>query len=508
MSEGLASPCTLTALLDAGRDDAVALLSAGEAVTYAELRRDVGRLADGLRAHGLAPGERVLVAFPNGPGFVVATLAVWRCGAVVVPIDARSPASQALRIAKDCGVTTLLADGAVHARLEPQLGELPSLERSVVARPRPASHPRASLVVDYDALLAEPAPRAALPDDDPRRLALLAYTSGSTGRPKGVMHDHRGLLSSLVFTRDHLGLGPDDRVLVAFPLYHLFSFRVTLAHLLAGATVIVERDLFAGLRRAEQTRPTALALVPAACRLLLDRFAPVLARIADGVRRVSIGSAAISPARLRALRTLLPRATVHIPYGMTEARIGFLEPDGSSSERRLLAHDPGLQLEVLDEDGQPVHEGVGELVLRGPALTRGYWHQREDASERLQREGLRTRDLMRVDPDGRLCLVGRLDDVVSVGGEKVFPLEVEFALRSHPAVHDARVTGVPDPRGVRGQLVRAEVVLAPEHDLDPDELLAHCRRQLEPYKVPAQLEAVPEIHRNAMGKVVALPHSP
>ena len=495
----------LPGLLEAGGDGDPAIVSDGETTTYGALRRDVKRLSEGLWASGVSPGSRVLVAFPNGPSFVVAAFAAWRCGAIVVPIDSRTPVSRAMGIARDCEVDTILADGSVFTRFEPQLAELPSLRRTVVHKPRPSSYLHAGDSLSWDDLIEADHPEVLAWDHKPTAIGMLAYTSGSTGRPKGVMHGHEGLVASLAFTRDHLGLTSKDRVLVAFPMYHLFSFRVTLAHLMVGATVIAERDLFAGLRRASDTKPNALALVPAACRLLVNRFASVLARLGDDVRRVSIGSAAISPKLLGQLRELLPHAEFHIPYGMTEARIGFLDPDATSSDRLLLAHDPMLELRVVDDDGTPVTDGIGELVLRGRALTLGYWHQRKVDNEVMRRDGLRTRDLMRVAVDGSMSLVGRLDDVISVGGEKVFPLEVEFALRSHPSVADARVTGVPDP--VRGQIVHADVVLATPHELDLDALRLHCRGQLEPYKIPVEVVAVDEIPRNAMGKVVALPRS-
>jgi len=495
----------LPGLLEAGSDGDPAIVSDGKTVTYGELRRDVERLASGLAASGVAVGSRVLIAFPNSPSFVVAVFAAWRCGAVVVPIDARTPVARAMGIARDCEVDTILADGAVFTRFEPQLTELPSLRRTVVENPRPSSYVHAGESLLWHAVIEGNHPPAPQPEQGPTTLGMLAYTSGSTGRPKGVMHGHEGLVASLVFTRDHLELTPHDRVLVAFPMYHLFSFRVTLAHLMVGATVIVERDLFAGLRRAADTKPTALALVPAACQLLVDRFASVLTRLGDDVERVSIGSAAISPKLLERLRQRLPNAAFHIPYGMTEARIGFLDSEAESSDRRLVAHDPMLELRVLDDEGKSVTAGIGELVLQGRALTLGYWHQRAVDNETMRREGLRTRDLMRVAADGSMSLVGRLDDVISVGGEKVFPLEVEFALRSHPSVTDARVSGVPDP--VRGQIVVADVVLAQSHALDVDALRVHCRSQLEPYKIPVEVNAVAEIPRNAMGKIVELPRS-
>ena len=273
---------------------------------------------------------------------------------------------------------------------------------------------------------------------------------------------------------------------------------------MAGATAIAERDLLAGLRRVSKTRPNALMLVPAACELLVDRFKAVLEKLAPTIDRVSIGSAAISPVLLERLQRLLPDARIHIPYGMTEARIGFLEPLAGRAERRLAAVDPNLELRVLDEAGAPVERGIGEVVLRGPALMLGYWHNRDEENQELHHEGFYTRDMMEITPAGDRLLAGRLDDVVSVGGEKVFPAEVEVTLMSYSGIRDARVVAERDPRGILGQVVKARIVLDPEAEFDRDDLLAHCRTRLEPYKIPSIIERVAEIKRDAMGKVSRL----
>jgi acyl-CoA synthetase (AMP-forming)/AMP-acid ligase II len=146
-------------------------------------------------------------------------------------------------------------------------------------------------------------------------------------------------------------------------------------------------------------------------------------------------------------------------------------------------------------------------VLRGSALMLGYWHNRDSENAAIRRDGLHTRDLMEVDAGGGRFLVGRLDDVVSVGGEKVFPAEVEAALLSHPRILDARVGGEADPRGVRGQVVKASIVLKPNAEFDREAILAHCRARLEPYKIPVILETVASIPRNEMGKVARLARS-
>jgi acyl-CoA synthetase (AMP-forming)/AMP-acid ligase II len=500
-------PRLLSELLREGREDAPALVAGGDTTCYGELRARVRAAAAALAGAGLRPGERALVVLPNDAGFPVAVLAVFGAGGVIVPLDYRSPAEQIVRIARDCQAAALLCDGLVFARVEGRLREIPSLRFAVVRQVRPSTYILHVGVVPWEEAVACPGPAPELACE-PRQLAALVYTSGSTGHPKGVMHSHESLISSLVYTRDELGIGPGDRVLISFPLYHLFSFRVLLVHLLAGGTAVLAPDILAGLRGAPETRPNSLILVPAACALLLQKFAPVLAACAPLFRRVGIGSAAISPELLGQLRALLPGAEIHIPYGMTEARIGFLEEVPGRAARRLRSVDPHLELRVLDDDGKPVAQGLGEVVLRGPALMIGYWHNRDSENEAIRRDGFRTRDLMEVSESGERFLVGRLDDVISVGGEKVFPSEVEAVLLGHPRVRDARVTGEPDPRGLRGQVVKAQLVLEPGAALEPEAIAAHCRSRLEPYKLPVLLEAVPEIARNDMGKVARIGPTP
>ena len=131
----------------------------------------------------------------------------------------------------------------------------------------------------------------------------------------------------------------------------------------------------------------------------------------------------------------------------------------------------------------------------------GYWHNRDEENARIRTHGFHTRDLMEIAPDGERFLVGRKDDVISVGGEKVFPAEVEAALLAHPSVRDVCVLGADDPRGILGQIVKAAIVLRGDAPFDPDAILSHCRDRLEPYKIPSLLEPVAEIPRDDMGKV-------
>ncbi len=497
------TPQLLTQILEVGRDQDIALMSAASPITYGQLRLQVRNAAAALSSRRLQPGERVLLLLPNEASFATAIFAIWRSGGVVVPMHHRSGTDQIVRIAQDCQVTAIICDRSVFTRVKGRLQEVPSLRFAVVKGPLLRAERANSHTTAYDDAIAFEGPDPAV-SADPRDLVALMYTSGSTGRPKGVMHSHESLILSLLFTRDHLGLCSEDRVLISFPLYHLFSLRVLLSHLMVGATVIVASAILAGLKNAQQTRPNALMLVPAGCALLVEEFASVLAACAPFVRRVCIGSAAISPHLLEQLQRLLPDAEIHIPYGMTEARIGFLEPVEGRAERRLRAVDPNLELRVLDENGRPVTRGIGEIVLRGSALMTGYWHNARRENDRMRREGFRTRDLMEVTAAGNRFLVGRVDDVISVGGEKVFPAEVEAVLLAHPRIRDAHVRGEKDPRGVRGQVVAAAIVLEENAELDVDEIIAHCRARLEPYKIPSSLEPVAQIARTEMGKVTRL----
>lgn len=440
------------------------LVTPDRTMTYQETWDAMRKTAAHLAGAGVAAGDRVVVRLPNGWPHLVAVLAAITAGAVAVPLDPRLRPEPFQRITASC---------------RPRMVFL-------------AADTLATLTSRHEAVtLKAPA--------DPGAVVTISYTSGSTGEAKGVMHTHRSWLASARFTVDRLGLGESSRMLIPLPLHHAYAFRHVLACAVAGGTALVTAGLLDALERIERDRPDGLLLVPESARLLLESFAPIAARCREFVRMISIGTSAMPADLLRGLREAFPRATFHLPYGLTEARVGFLRLDDDPARRRLEAICPGLEVEVVDEAGRPVGAGeAGEIRLRGEGLMTGYYDDDAEAQVRLVVEGFRTGDAgVRCD-DGTVALVGRVDDMIKVGGRKVNPLEVEMVLDAHPAVRESAV------RAVAGETPALEAIIVPRTAARPEEadLVAHCKRHLDAYKVPRSFVYAAALPRNPMGKLL------
>ncbi len=501
-------------LHDASRAGAPGALICGPVQSsYAEVDVLSDRLARALIAKGVGPGDRVLTVLPNSVEFVIACFAAWKARAVVVPEYSAIRAANLAHILGDCAPAALIVDHNLAEQLESMPEALSSVEAIFIKdRTFSLSGLDRIEVESLDAILEREAhAHVALPDGaTPDEAASITYTSGSTGMPKGVINTHESWLAGAMFTRDYPRLTASDRMVISLPLHHGFAFRQMLAYILANGTFVIASDIYQALKLLREQRPTALLLVPAACNIAIDHFAPVLKEADSFLRYVEIGSAAIAPERLQQLRDLLPTTDVHLPYGLTEARVGFLTQGPDGLLNRITTISPGLELSVVDADGRPVTPGeIGEIKLRGRGLMKGYWGRPRSEYQALRNDGFRTGDMARVDTNGDVVLLGRIDAMLKVGGRKVNPSEVEMALNRHSGVVESAVAGVPDPNGILENELHAFVVLHRGATLTETELLAHCRQLIEPYKVPARIHFRTSLPKSPVGKILrhALPNS-
>jgi long-chain acyl-CoA synthetase len=485
----------LAAIVEPHPADRPALVSGGQVTAYGELRDRVAAMRGGLAARGVEPGDRVAIVAANSWQFVAAYLAVLGVGAVAVPLNPASPPPELRRELTAVGARLVVTGPA---------GRVPVADAETD-----------EAAVDADELLAAPGPAAAggadgaappIVDRAPSDPAVLLFTSGTAGAPRAAVLTHGNLLANLeqVLSVPGRPEGPDDVALGVLPLFHVFGLNALLGTMLhVGATVVlVERfDAAEVLDVIARRGVTIVSGVPAMWLALASHPGVVAADVA-GVRVAMSGAAPLDPDVRRLVADRLG-LELHEGYGLTEASPVVATGMGAGAPAGSIGRPlPGVQVRLVDARGEDVLVGdPGEIWVRGPSVFGGYWEDPEGTAAALTPDGwLRTGDVAVVDDDGFLYLVDRAKDVVIVSGFNVFPAEVEDVLDAHPAVAEAAVVGVPDPR--TGEAVRAFVVLAPGATAGEDELAAFCAERLARYKCPTGVTFVDEIPHGQAGKLL------
>ena len=464
-------------------------------IAWAAFQAESEALAGRLAARGIGAGDRVALLFGNGIPYTVAVWAVWRLGAIVVPLNGRLLAGEMVPLVRD-------ADAALLLGGDP----LADTAAEVAAA---AGVPCA--LADADGALLAGEPSAALPDADAadrETPAAIMYTSGTTGRPKGVVITHGNLIENSRTCIDVIGRREDDVELVCVPQFNITGLgSQTVPVVDAGMTgVLVPRfETPLVLETIARHRATSTVLAPTMWwRLLEDeRFATT---DVSSLRLALFGGAPMPTALLQRMRDAFAGATFGNGYGMTETCSMVTYIGG----RELLDHLdsvgrplPITEIRVVDPvTGEDCAEGEpGELWFRGPQVSRGYWRNEEATAALFAEDGwLRTGDAGSLDADGFVTLRDRLKDVIKRAGESIYCFEVENVLHQHPAVLEAAVVGVPDE--VYGETVAAVVAFKPGASATADELREFCGRHLARFKVPRRVTIVDALPRNAGGKVL------
>jgi acyl-CoA synthetase (AMP-forming)/AMP-acid ligase II len=456
-------------------------------VSYRSLAEQIERLSGQLINAGLKPGDCVAIVLPNSLEFLVIFLALARARLVAVPLNPAYKHDELRFFLEDAQAKAVVAEGANVA-----LAEAASLGLPVWT---PRVDP--SGVVELPGL--PQASRTSIDVPNPEDVAIFAYTSGTTGRPKCVPLTHANLLWSSRNIAKHYALTSADRSLVVLPLFHGHGLiGSTLSTLASGGAVIVPPRFSASefWRLVREHRATWYSAVPTIHQVLLAT-ADSSGAPRSSIRFIRSCSAALAPTILTNLETRFGAPVIEA-YGMTEAAHQV-----ASNPLPPLVHKPGTvgrsaEISIIDEHGQ--HLGAmssGEVVVRGPNVMRGYYNNPEANAAAFVDGWFRTGDTGVIDNDGYLALTGRIKDQINRGGEKISPEEVEAVLLDHPAVAEAVVFGVPDPK--YGEEVWAAVVL--KGVASSQELEAYCGNRLADFKVPKSIHIVSALPRDAVGKV-------
>jgi long-chain acyl-CoA synthetase len=509
------------------RGDATFLVYEDERVGFEQHFRAAAHLATWMvEERGIVKGDRVAIAMRNYPEWAMAFWAAAAVGAVVVPLNAWWTGGELAYGLGDSAARLAFTDAQRADRLAPHLPDL-ALEGVVVAKPDgdlPAGAVAFGDVVgDVAALEALALPPADLaPDDD----ATIFYTSGTTGRPKGALGTHRNICGNLVSLligaaraarRGTDGPTPPppaapDRsqsaYLVSVPFFHATGCHSILLSNTAfgGKLVIMHRwDPERALELIERERVTSFGGVPSMVWEVLE--SPSFAtRDTSSVTSIGYGGAPAPPELVRRIESMFPGRTPSNGYGLTEtSSITTQNTGGDYLERpdSVGVPIPVCDLKVVGDQGEDRPGGaVGELLIKGPNVVKGYWNKPEATAEAFLPDGwFRSGDVARIDDEGFVYIVDRVKDMVIRGGENVYCAEVEAALFEHPAITDVAVLGVPHP--VLGEEVGAVVRLRPGASTTAEELRAHLADRLAPFKIPAHVWfREDELPRNPAGKIL------
>jgi len=493
--------------------DKTALIFDRQRIKYSEIETRCNRLAHAMVERGLRPGDRVAIWLENSPEVVIALFAALKAGAVFLVLNSTAKAEKIEYVLNNSRARVLVTDCRRAHSFQKHWSIVPHLEMAWIAGAseridaQPIGKSQASLSQDFEdhALPSSPPEKHAIDVD----LAALIYTSGSAGVPRGVMMTHLSMISAATSITTYLESTPDDIVLNFLPLSFDYGLYQVLMAFKVGATLLLERSFtfpHLVLEAAVRERITGLPIVPTVISLLLQM--DISRYDLSSLRRITSTGSALPTSHIRRLREMFPQAQIFSMYGLTECkRVSYLPPDQIDTRPTSVGRGmPNEEVYVSNEAGRRVGPGViGELVVRGSNIMKGYWEDPVETAKRLRpgqypwEQVLYTGDLFKTDSEGYLYFVGRKDDIVKSRDEKVSPREIEDVLYRLDGVAEAAVVGVPDP--MLGQAVKAYIIRRAGSNITENDVLRHCAQRLEDFMVPKTVEFRDYLPRTASGKI-------
>jgi len=476
-------------------------------LTYAEMDAQVNRLCHGLLSLGLKRGHKVAALLNNGIESAVSILGIPRAGLTYVTLNIRNSPREQAEILNDSETDALILGEEFIDSMEPVLGSVPTLKHVIVVGPSLPGR------LSYEKLVkGQP---STLPDADVDYgvdIERIHYTAGTTGRPKGGVMTFGvfyNIITNILINLDR-PIGPDDIYLSVGPLTHAAGLMMMVYYCRGAKCIILPRfDPELVIETIDRERVTSVLFVPTMLAMILRS-----SRIKDfdlsSIKRIWYGTAPMPVEWLKEGIKVFGQV-FRQNYGMTEMAqpITFLGPEdhiieGSPDQLRRLssAGRPalGVELKILNENGQPVKPGeIGEICIRSNKMIKEYWKKPQDTAEAIVNGWLHTRDMGTIDEEGYVYIIDRKSDMIISGGFNIYPREVEEVIMTHPAVSEVAVIAVPDDTW--GEAVKAMVVLKPGARITEEEIINFCKENLASYKKPKTVEFIKEIPKTAYNKV-------
>ena len=485
----------------AAQGDKPALIFQGRETSYQALRETSNQVAQSLLAQGIQPHARIAFMGANSDLYFQLLFGVQKTRGVLVGVNSRLAGPEVAYVLNDAQAEMVFVGKDFVPLIENILADCPSVKRVIAMDgghdewtafdawrdAAEATHPQ----LDYR------------PDDDFIQL----YTSGTTGHPKGVQLTNVNMHSALHQAQDWAGWKNGEHVLLCMPLFHIAGVNVGLIGLYEGCkvTVLPEVDPAEILRLIEVEKVNLLFMVPAVILFVMQQ-PDIATRDVSSVRQVIYGASPIAEELLVQAAAKFKCDFVQV-YGLTETTGGGtnLKPADHDAARNKLRScgkpNQGVDLRIVDEAGNEVPQGeVGEIVMRGGSIMKGYWNKPDATSDAVKEGWFYSGDAGFVDEEGYVFIHDRVKDMIVSGGENIYPAEVENALFAHPDIADVAVIGVPSEKW--GEAVKACVVLAEGKNVSQDEIIAFARERIAGYKLPKSVDFIDALPRNPSGKIL------
>ncbi|MCM3411282.1 fatty acid--CoA ligase family protein [Metabacillus litoralis] len=489
-----------------------AFIFEGNETSYLQLEGAINQFASSLTDMGINKGDHVAVVLGNSPYFVISLYGALRAGATVIPINPIYTPDEIAYIINNGDVKSVITLDLLIPLFEKMNEKLPKLEHIITCETPPTDSKtdvdvtKLSIYTKmkgFTKMLSTGSPRFVGPELSDDDVAVILYTSGTTGKPKGAMLTHKNLYSNAIDTANYLKMTSDDIVVTTLPMFHVFCLTVSLnAPLMNGATLLIvprfSPEVIFQLVKSYQA--TVFAGVPTMYNFLLQ-YDKALPDDLKSLRICISGGASMPVALLKGFEQKF-KVIVSEGYGLSEASpVTCFNPlDRPRKAGSIGTNIVNVENKVVNELGEelpPNH--VGELIVRGPNVMKGYYKMPEETAHTLRDGWLYTGDLARQDEEGYFYIVDRKKDMIIVGGYNVYPREVEEVLYNHEEVVEVAVLGVPDPNF--GEAVKCFVVVK-DDKMTEDDLLEYCKQHLAKYKVPSSIEFLEELPKNTTGKIL------
>ncbi len=491
--------------------DKIAYHFMGKDTTYAEFNQSVERFAAALKSLGVEKGDNIGFLLGNSPHFLISLYASMRLGATAVPINPIYTPDEISYIVKNSDAKAIIAFDAFIPLVEKAAGVFSSVENYIICETDPTTAEKLAAlpsllkpkVKSFTYLISTPAEAVPLVDVDSDDTAIILYTSGTTGHPKGAMLTFDNIYSNARDVAEYLNFSTDDRIVATLPVFHVFALTVVVnAPLLMGATILLvprfsPQEVFQIIK---EQKATVFAGVPTMFNFLYQ-FPEGKVEDFSTIRLAISGGSSLPVALLHNFEDKF-KVRISEGYGLSEASpVTCFNPiDRDRKAGSIGTSIVNVENKVVNELGEEVPVGeVGELIVRGPNVMKGYYKMPEETENAIRNGWLYTGDLARQDEEGYFYIVDRKKDMIIVGGYNVYPREVEEVLFAHPGIVEAAVIGVPDPNF--GEEVLAFVVKKDE-SLTEEQLHDYCAEKLAKYKIPKSIEFLEELPKNTTGKIL------